>query len=83
MINKPSSIPTHPTGRYVKNSITELLKLQENLTSLYPCYRLDRLTSGVLILSKDSKTSGEVHDKVREKGVVKHYVARVTGKFPE
>lgn len=82
VVNKPSSIPVHPTGRFYYNSITESIKLQENLSNIFPCYRLDKLTSGVLVLCKNSKTAGIIQKKINEKGISKNYYARVIGNFP-
>lgn len=46
-------------------------------------YRLDRLTSGVLIMGKTSSKTKELEDQVLHRHVYKEYVARVLGKFPE
>ena len=35
VINKPSSIPVHPCGRYRKNSIVHILGAEYGLTELY------------------------------------------------
>lgn len=80
--NKPSSIPVHPTGRYYNNTLTELLKLQLDIPNIYPCHRLDKLTSGVLILGKTSKVAGEIQLQIKNRDVQKQYLARVTGQFP-
>lgn len=45
--------------------------------------RLDRLTSGLMIMSLTSKASRELADEFREGKVKKEYVARVKGEFPE
>lgn len=51
VIDKPSGIPVHPTGRYRFNTITKML--QNNLGFVVnPCNRLDRLTSGLMFLAK-------------------------------
>lgn len=50
-LNKPSGIPVHPTVNYFYHSITEMLSQRFGHPFL-PCYRLDRLTSGVLVLAK-------------------------------
>lgn len=46
-------------------------------------YRLDRLTSGVLICAKTSEKTRELEDQILNKSVQKEYVCRVVGKFPE
>jgi 23S rRNA-/tRNA-specific pseudouridylate synthase len=45
--------------------------------------RLDRLTSGLMILALSSKASRDLANEFQNKGVKKEYVARVRGCFPE
>lgn len=88
VINKPGSIPVHPTGRYRYNSLIELLKvqyptLQDQLHTLNPINRLDRLTSGVCIFATTPKKAEELNALMREKDWLrKEYIARVYGVFP-
>ncbi|KAL4234869.1 RNA pseudouridylate synthase domain containing protein 2 [Mactra antiquata] len=83
VINKPSSIPVHPCGRHRKNSITELLKVQLGYDNLRVLHRLDRLTSGVLIMPKTTKTSKKLESQLQRKLLHKEYICRVVGKFPD
>ena len=46
-------------------------------------YRLDRLTSGVLILGKTREYTKVLEDLIIERGMEKTYVCRVMGEFPE
>jgi pseudouridylate synthase len=85
VVSKPSGIPTHPTGNYYYNTITEILKFDLNLDNIWPCHRLDKVTSGILILAKNKQTSIDyqlilTNEKASTK---KLYYARVRGKFPE
>lgn len=52
MINKPSFLPVHPTGKYFFNTLSSLVERKLNLPSLYPYNRLDRETSGIVIFAK-------------------------------
>lgn len=45
--------------------------------------RLDRLTSGLMILSLSGKASKRLANEFKEGKVKKEYIARVRGKFPE
>ncbi|RUS72827.1 hypothetical protein EGW08_019420 [Elysia chlorotica] len=83
VINKPSSIPCHPCGRYRFNSIVFILGKEMGYTNLRNIYRLDRLTSGVLMLAKTTETTKILEDQVANRHVQKEYVCRVAGKFPE
>lgn len=81
VIDKPSGIPVHPTGRYRYNTITKVLQHEMNKT-VHPCNRLDRLTSGLMFLGKNSKGAERLVKQIRERSVKKEYIARVVGKFP-
>ncbi|XP_014788872.1 pseudouridylate synthase RPUSD2 isoform X1 [Octopus bimaculoides] len=83
VINKPSSIPCHPCGRYRYNSIVFILGKEYGYSNLRNIYRLDRLTSGVLICAKTAKKTRELEDQIINKKVRKEYVCRVVGRFPD
>ena len=80
VINKPAGIPVHPTGQFYKNTVTEILADHNRI--VHPCYRLDKVTSGLLILSKDSKIASTIQTKISSSKMNKLYLARVRGKFP-
>lgn len=80
-IDKPSGIPVHPAGRYRYNTITKIFQ-HELGQIVHPCNRLDRLTSGLMFLGKSSKGTEAMVSQIRERSVVKEYIARVKGKFP-
>ena len=52
VVNKPPHIPVHPTGRYLRNTLIHVLQQQTKLKFLVLAHRLDRETSGLLVLSK-------------------------------
>ncbi|PVD20891.1 hypothetical protein C0Q70_19054 [Pomacea canaliculata] len=83
VINKPASIPCHPCGKFRFNSIVFIMGKEFGYENLRNIYRLDRLTSGVLILGKTAKKTKELEDQVLHRHVYKEYVARVVGEFPE
>lgn len=72
VVNKPSGIPVHPTVNYHVHSVTEQLRAAHG--RLFPCYRLDRLTSGVLVLGKSAAFAARFRAEPRH---AKVYVARV------
>ncbi|CAI2010501.1 hypothetical protein SEUBUCD646_0G04200 [Saccharomyces eubayanus] len=79
VIDKPNGIPVHPTGQFFQNTITEVLK--SHGVDAFPCYRLDKITSGLLILAKNSLSAGEIQKNIRARNMDKYYLARVKGKF--
>lgn len=82
VIDKPAGIPVHPTGQFYLNTITEIIKQQQQNLSVFPCYRLDKVTSGLLILAKDNNTARQIQMKISNRNMNKIYLARVKGKFP-
>ncbi|KIV99999.1 uncharacterized protein PV09_08355 [Verruconis gallopava] len=84
VINKPAGVPVHPAGRYFHNSVVEILRAQRGYTfNPRPCHRLDRLTSGVMLLGKTQKAADAMSVQIKGRTVKKEYVARVLGEFPE
>ncbi|RLN26447.1 hypothetical protein BBJ28_00008911 [Nothophytophthora sp. Chile5] len=107
VVDKPAGLPVHPSGRYRVNSLTLMLqhehehriaptKRDAQPLQLFPVHRLDRVTSGLLLLAKTTDmarhltaaltttttttTTGEQVPTGRR--VRKFYVARVQGAFP-
>eukprot|EP00599_Poterioochromonas_sp_BG-1_P012954 CAMPEP_0173164294 /NCGR_PEP_ID=MMETSP1105-20130129/20480_1 /TAXON_ID=2985 /ORGANISM="Ochromonas sp., Strain BG-1" /LENGTH=558 /DNA_ID=CAMNT_0014084613 /DNA_START=154 /DNA_END=1826 /DNA_ORIENTATION=+ len=84
-VSKPASIPMHPCGNYRHNSLEMILKnepIVPNQPNLYIVHRLDRLTSGLIVLAKDKNTAAKVSGEIRKKSTQKIYLARVKGRFP-
>jgi 23S rRNA pseudouridine1911/1915/1917 synthase len=52
-IDKPSGLPVHPTARYHHHTVTAVLARERPDQDLALCHRIDRETSGVLLLAKD------------------------------
>ncbi|CUS21633.1 LAQU0S03e07074g1_1 [Lachancea quebecensis] len=81
VIDKPSGVPVHPTGRYRFNTVTKILQKQIN-GSIHPCNRLDRLTSGLMFLAKTPSGADHMANQLKAREVKKEYIARVVGEFP-
>ncbi len=54
----------------------------ENKLSVNPCNRLDRLTSGVMFMAKNSASAGKFGKQMFDRTLVKEYLAKVLGEFP-
>ena len=52
-VNKPGNLPCHPAGRYFNHTLWALLKEQFDLPYLSLINRLDRETSGIVLLAKN------------------------------
>ena len=82
--DKPSSIPVHPAGPYLSNSLTIMVEAQERLApkSLIPCHRIDRVTSGLTICCTNPKIAHLLQSRMEGGFVSKQYLAKVQGRFP-
>jgi 23S rRNA pseudouridine1911/1915/1917 synthase len=90
VINKPADIVVHPCGNYVSGSLANALQArfdqQTQLRGLVRpgiVHRLDRLTSGVMVCTKDHLAHRKLSIHFEEGRVLKNYVALVHGVVPE
>eukprot|EP01083_Nonionella_stella_P093187 261016_1 len=81
VINKPSGIAIHPSGKYRYNTLIYILYNQLG-RELYSAHRLDRVTSGLMLLCKTKTVAKTLGEKIRNRTLRKTYLARVKGKFP-
>jgi hypothetical protein len=51
-VDKPAGIPVHPVNRVRENSLIRILRRQEGRENLRLVHRLDRETSGVLLVAE-------------------------------
>jgi 23S rRNA pseudouridine955/2504/2580 synthase len=79
VINKPSGIAVHG-GSGISHGVIELLRASRpGLRDLSLVHRLDRETSGCLVLAKRRSALRELHEQFREGTVEKNYLALVVG----
>ncbi|MCB9094362.1 MAG: RluA family pseudouridine synthase [Halobacteriovoraceae bacterium] len=71
-INKPPFMATHPTGKHLFYCATVYLEYLKQ-SPIYSIHRLDRETSGVLLLSKTVEASRYFTEKFENKQVRKAY----------
>ena len=79
VINKPSGLAVHG-GSGVSHGVIELLRAaRPEIRDLALVHRLDRETSGCLVLAKRRSALRELHQKFRDGTVEKNYLALVVG----
>ncbi|KAJ2794500.1 DRAP deaminase [Coemansia guatemalensis] len=83
VIDKPGSIPVHPSGRYSYNTVLRILEIKHGYKSLFPVNRLDRLTSGLMLIGLNADVARQLKTNMVEHTIQKEYVCKVVGKFPE
>lgn len=87
VVNKPSGMLTHPTSKERTNTLVNAL-LYYTKGQLSTCngedrpgivHRLDRNTSGLLMIAKNNEAYEELKKQMQEHTVKKHYYALVCG----
>ncbi|AEO08696.1 ribosomal large subunit pseudouridine synthase C [Buchnera aphidicola str. Ak (Acyrthosiphon kondoi)] len=82
IINKPSGIAVHGGSGLSFGIIEYFRKLRPLDKFLELVHRIDRETSGVLILAKKRTSLISLHTQLREKKIKKEYIALVHGLWP-
>ena len=82
VINKPAGVAVHGGSGMSSGVIEALRALRPDLTELELVHRLDRETSGVLLIAKRRAVLRELHRLLRERAMDKRYVALVLGRWP-
>ncbi|CAF1398270.1 unnamed protein product [Adineta steineri] len=85
VIDKPCSMPVHPCGKYRFNTVLAILHYEYQLSNLRTVHRLDRMTSGILIMAKTAAKARAIDfnaDRSSANSVDKLYLCRVRGEFP-
>ena len=77
VINKPSDLPCHPGGIYFENTLWYLLKQKYEYVSLVN--RLDRETSGTILIAKNKLSASFYSNKMMEREIEKEYLVIVHG----
>ncbi len=81
-VAKPAGVLSHPTDKVVKNSVTAILKSQFPGLRLCLAHRLDRETSGLLLLAKDPAAARDLTGQFSGRTVKKEYLALAQGRIP-
>lgn len=75
------SSSTTSTSTSLSSSKPSTLSLPQPKT-LHPVHRLDRCTSGVVVMVRSGRTASQVQVSLKHGDTTKVYLARVKGKFP-
>ncbi len=80
-VNKPSGLSSMPTPSMDKNVVTTILAKQLKLDSLpIPIHRLDRDTTGVMVLALNRRSAAEYTELQMGGAVARYYTALAHGK---
>jgi 23S rRNA pseudouridine1911/1915/1917 synthase len=82
-VDKPALLPVHPTARYYRNTLIEVLKRARPGEFVSLGHRIDRETSGVLLVSKTPECDRTLKRLLEERAdIAKTYLA-LTWNVPE
>lgn len=79
VFNKGAPLPVHPSGRYFKNSMTELLRERYPDETPRPVQRLDATTTGLVVFAKTREAAARLSQEFIHNRVHKEYLALVQG----
>lgn len=82
VVNKPADLPVHPGGSYFKGTLVEILKEQYGFDYIAPIQRLDRETSGVMLVCINKIAASQYSQWLKAGLFQKLYLLVVEGKFP-
>ncbi|HDL02806.1 MAG TPA: RluA family pseudouridine synthase [candidate division Zixibacteria bacterium] len=90
VVNKPAGMVTHPAaGHYTGTLVNAVLKYTESLSGLQGIeragvvHRLDKNTSGLIMIAKNDKIHLALQTKLKEQAIIKVYYALVCGHMKE
>ena len=83
VIDKPSGLAVHGGSGLSFGLIECLRQIRPEARYLELVHRLDRDTSGLILIAKRAPILRELHRQLREKHIEKRYLALVLGKWPK
>lgn len=87
VINKPAGMPIHPSQGNYDNTLANAVCYyfsQQGIPYVYRCItRLDRDTTGVLLLAKNMYSASVLSDDIKHREVHREYLAVAEGLLPE
>lgn len=82
VIDKSGNLPCHPAGRYFSHTLWAALR-ERGIEKPEFVNRLDRETSGIVLVSKSSVIANQLRSQFRNQLVEKEYTVFVEGAFPQ
>ena len=83
VINKPSGLAVHGGSGVSLGLIESVRQMRPDCPSLELVHRLDRDTSGCVMLAKKRSALKKLQDDIRQKVIRKNYLCLVAGQWPD
>lgn len=82
VIDKPAGISFHFEQGNCESGIVPMCEQQFGIEKLWPVHRLDKMTSGLLILATNVDAAEQLNKKFRQRSIEKYYLA-IANKKPK
>jgi 23S rRNA pseudouridine1911/1915/1917 synthase len=79
VIDKPAGLPVHVSAKFYFNTLTRVLSERYPDEALQICHRLDRETSGCLVVARHKQAAAQLKGAFSKKTANKTYLAIVVG----
>ena len=80
VVNKPGNLPMHPAGTFFKNTLWHFLASKYG--HIHLLNRLDRETSGIVLIALDKKSAGTLGKQFEARSIRKEYDVLIEGEVP-
>jgi RluA family pseudouridine synthase len=79
VVNKPAPLPVHAQGVFILHTLIHMLRQKTNNPDLGLGHRLDRETTGIIVLAKQRELTGRLMARIEDPKADKSYLAVVRG----
>ena len=81
VVEKSGNLPISESGRYYRNTLINILKEREDFSELFAVHRLDKETSGVVVIARTKAVATILGQQFVERVPEKRYHAVLNGEF--
>ena len=81
VVNKPALVVCHPSKAGPASSLVGAARIHTGLDTVHLVFRLDRETSGVIVMAKTAAMAARLQKAVQHRNVRKSYLAILTGEL--
>lgn len=82
VLNKPGDVVCHPSKAGPWSSLVGAVREVTGLERVHLVFRLDRETSGVVVLAKEARLASRLQVALQERRIGKRYLAILVGELP-
>lgn len=82
-VSKPGDLVVHPTATAYHRTLVRILRTRMQNEALDLVHRIDKETSGLVLLAKDRDAASHLSEQFAKRQVTKRYLAIVLGEVPE